>query len=231
MSSTLIALILGAGPRVGTGVAQEFAKSGFKVAVVSRSGSDSTTSEGYLSLKADLADLSSIQGIFQRVQNEWNSHPNVVIWNVGARTVPPVEDDMFSLSQESLTHDININTLGPFIAAQQAVDGWKKLPEGTKKTFIYIGNKMNIQPVPVPATATLGIGKSASSFWINLADTLSRSKGIRFFYADQRQADGNMGGMQLDGNAHGEFFVQLARQEEDVPWHATFVPGRGYVKF
>lgn len=54
---------------------------------------------------------------------------------------------------------------------------------------------------------------------------------VRFFYADQRQADGNMGGMGLDGDAHGQFFVQLAQQEKDIPWLATFVPGTGYVKF
>ena len=40
-----------------------------------------------------------------------------------------------------------------------------------------------------------------------------------------------MGGMGLDGAAHGQFFVSLAKQEQDVPWHATFVPCTGYVKF
>lgn len=186
MSSNLVALIFGVGPRVGTGVAKEFLKSGYKVAVVSRSGSDCTTSDGFLSLRADLADLSSIPGIFQRVQNEWRASPSVVVWNAAARTVPPVEDDMFSLAQESLVGDININTLGPFTAAQQAIDGWRELPEGTKKTFIYTGNKMNIQPVPVPASATLGMGKSASSFWIHLADMTSASKGMRSVPATTR---------------------------------------------
>ncbi|KAF5656296.1 short-chain dehydrogenase reductase SDR [Fusarium circinatum] len=175
MASTLVALILGAGPRVGAGVAKEFSKIGYKVALVSKSGSNSTTSEGYLSLRADLGDLNTIAG--------------------------------------------------------QAVDGWTTLAEGTKKAFVYTGNKINIQPLPVPATATLGMGKSASSYWISLADTLYQGKGARFFYADQRQADGNMGGMGLDGNAHGQFFVQLAQQEKDIPWLATFVPGTGYVRF
>ncbi len=53
-----------------------------------------------------------------------------------------------------------------------------------------------------------------------------------FFYADERNADGSQKGMQLDGEAHAEFFAQLAAGEGvDVPWHATFVKGRGYVKF
>ena len=179
MSPQLVALILGAGPRIGAGVARSFSKIGYQVAVVSRSGTDSITSDGYLSLKADLTDLASIPGIFQRVQKEWTTPPSVVVWNAAVRSVPPIEDDMFSLSLETLVADINIHTIGPFIAAQQAVEGWKKLPEGSKTSFIYTGNKMNIQPVPMAATATLGMGKSGSSFWIHLADILSASKGWR----------------------------------------------------
>jgi hypothetical protein len=37
--------------------------------------------------------------------------------------------------------------------------------------------------------------------------------------------------MALDGAAHGEFYAQLAKQEEVVPWHATFVKDKGYVQF
>jgi hypothetical protein len=52
-----------------------------------------------------------------------------------------------------------------------------------------------------------------------------------FFYADERNADGSIKGMQLDGDAHAEFYVQLAKGEGEVPWHATFVKDKGYVKF
>ena len=54
---------------------------------------------------------------------------------------------------------------------------------------------------------------------------------ISFFYADERNADGSQKGTQLDGDAHAEFFAQLASGEVEVPWHATFVKGKGYVKF
>jgi hypothetical protein len=53
----------------------------------------------------------------------------------------------------------------------------------------------------------------------------------RFFYADERAVDGNSKGSNLDGPAHGEFFAQLAAHEGNVPWLATFVAGKGYVKF
>lgn len=53
----------------------------------------------------------------------------------------------------------------------------------------------------------------------------------RFFYTDERREDGNSIGMALDGPAHADFYEQLAKHEGNVPWHATFVKGKGYVKF
>lgn len=37
--------------------------------------------------------------------------------------------------------------------------------------------------------------------------------------------------MVLDGAAHADFYLQLARHEGSVPWQATFVKGKGYVQF
>ena len=52
-----------------------------------------------------------------------------------------------------------------------------------------------------------------------------------FFYADERKSDGSLKGMAIDGDAHAEFYLQLAKQESSLPWHATFVKDQGYVKF
>jgi hypothetical protein len=38
-------------------------------------------------------------------------------------------------------------------------------------------------------------------------------------------------GNNVDGPAHGEFYAQLVQREKEVPWLATFVKGKGYVKF
>lgn len=55
----------------------------------------------------------------------------------------------------------------------------------------------------------MGIGECAD-------ELLYRTKVLithRFFFADERRADGKIKGMQLDGAAHGEFFAALARQD------------------
>jgi NAD(P)-dependent dehydrogenase (short-subunit alcohol dehydrogenase family) len=180
MAVTLVALVLGAGPRIGTSVAKKFASIGYKVAVVSRSGSEGgNTAEGFLSLKADFTNPDSIPAIFDQVTTQFEAAPSVVVYNAAVRTVPPTPDDMFSITAATLAEDLAVNTLSPFIAAQQAISGWSTLPEDTKKAFIYTGNILNVKTLPSAGTLALGMGKSASSFWISLADALHSARGYR----------------------------------------------------
>ena len=109
----------------------------------------------------------------------FHTPPSIVVYNAGARTVPPVEDNFFSNSAENLVSDFNVNVLSAYVAAQQAVRGWETLPKESKKTFIYTGNIMNTTIIPVAAAVSLGVGKSASSYWIGLADTLYQGHGSR----------------------------------------------------
>ncbi|KAK9350194.1 hypothetical protein V1523DRAFT_458353 [Lipomyces doorenjongii] len=219
-----VILILGAGPRVG-------ASQGYKIAVASRSGTGTKTAKGFLSLKADFTKPDSIPALFDAVKAEFHAAPSVVVYNVGTLTPPPDKDSVLSVSAESVASDLNVNTISPYVAAQQAISGWETLSKETKKTFIYTGNTLNVSVVPMPLLLNLGIGKSASAFWIGLANASYSAQGFRFYYADERHVDGKMKGMALDGVAHGEFYVQLADHEENVPWHATFVKDKGYVQF
>ena len=177
MAANAVVLILGAGPRVGACVAEKFASNGYKVAVASRSGSDS--GKGYLSLKADFSKPDSIPALFDAVKTEFRTAPSVVVYNAATLTRPPVEDSALSVPAESVASDLNVNTISPYVAAQQAVNGWETLPKETKKTFIYTGNFLNVVIPPVPVFLNLGIGKSASAFWIGLADATYSSRGYR----------------------------------------------------
>ena len=53
----------------------------------------------------------------------------------------------------------------------------------------------------------------------------------RFYYADQRKADGAPIGTAISGSAHADFYYELAQRKEQGPWDATFVEGKGYVDF
>jgi NAD(P)-dependent dehydrogenase (short-subunit alcohol dehydrogenase family) len=179
MAAKPVVLILGAGPRIGASVAEKFASNGFQVAVASRNGSGTKTSKGVLSLKADFTKPDSIPALFDAVKTEFNSAPNVVIYNAAALTSPSDKDSLLSVPAEAVALDLNVNTVSPYVAAQQAVSGWETLPNETKKTFIYTGNILNVSVIPIPVFLDLGMGKSASAFWLGLADSAYSAKGFR----------------------------------------------------
>ena len=173
-------LILGAGPRIGISVAQKFASDGYQVAVASRSGTGTkTTTNGFLSLKADFTQPDSIPALFEAVKAEFHTAPSTVIYNAAALTNPPDTDSVLSITSESVLLDLNVNTISPYVAAQQSIIGWETLPRETKKTFIYTGNILNLIILPVPLMLDLGMGKSASAYWIGVADTTYTAKGFR----------------------------------------------------
>ena len=179
MSANPVVLILGAGPRIGASVAERFSSNGYKVALASRSGSNSKTSKGFLSLRADFVTPDSMPALFDAVKTEFLHSPSVIIYNAGSLTVPSDKDSIFSVSVESVLSDLKVNTISAYAAAQQAVIGWKTLAEEVKKTFIYTGNISNVSIVPMPMMLDVGMGKSASAFWIGLADTTYAANGFR----------------------------------------------------
>ncbi|KAJ2985674.1 hypothetical protein NUW58_g5406 [Xylaria curta] len=231
MATNPVVLILGSGPNVGASIAKKFASSGYKVAVASRNGTGSKSSEGYLSLKVDLSKPESVPALFDAVKAEFNSPPSTVIYNAAALSAPAQNDSALSIPVEAVTSDLNVNTVSPYLAAQQAVAGWETLPSDVKKTFIYTGNVLNVAIKPVPLLTNLGMGKAASAYWIGVADGTYSTRGYRFFYADERRENGDSMGTAINGPAHADFYARLANHEANVPWHATFVNGKGYVQF
>ncbi|KAJ6038592.1 uncharacterized protein N7446_005395 [Penicillium canescens] len=180
----------GLNPGIGSSVAATFANKGYQVAIASRKGTGSKTSEGFLSLPADFANPDSVPALFNAVKSTFNATPSVVVYNAASLTPPPDNDSVLSIPAESVTADLNINTVSPYVAAQQAVQAWEGLPQDARKTFIYTGS-----------------------------------------FADERTEDRTAVGNAPDGAAHAELYTQLASHKGNVPWHATFVKGKGYVKF
>ena len=72
----------------------------------------------------------------------------------------PLSTTSKTLSVDSLERSIAVNTTSVLVAAQQAVLGFKDLPETASRTFIFTGNVLNV--IPIPALLDLGMGKAAS---------------------------------------------------------------------
>jgi len=53
----------------------------------------------------------------------------------------------------------------------------------------------------------------------------------RFYYADERRADGSPMYGDIGGSAAGKFYVELAETASQGPWQQTFVDNVGYKSF
>ena len=179
MAPAPVVLILGAGPRVGASVAQSLASRGYHVAIASRKGLNAKNEAGYFSLRADFTKPETIPIIFAAVKAEFGVSPSVIVYNAASLTPPSDKESVLSISSNKILSDLNVNTISPFVAAQEAVRAWETLPSEDKKTFIYTGNVQNAQIVPVPMMLDLGMGKAASAYWIGVADTAYEFKGYR----------------------------------------------------
>ena len=75
------------------------------------------------------------------------------------------------------TRDFNINTTSAFVAAQQAVLDFEKLPDSASKTFIYTGNVLNT--MTMAPLLDLGVGKTATAHIIESAAKAYADRGFR----------------------------------------------------
>lgn len=182
MSTKPTVLLLGAGPRNGAAIVEAFSKNGYNIATVSRKGTNTINEQGHLSLQADFAnpDPRIIAALFDGVEDKFHAPPRVVVYNAASLTPPSDQDSALSIPQLRVINDLNVNVVTPFIVAQEAVKRWDAGPKaGKKPLFIYTGNAMNTQIVPVPLMLNLGVGKAASAYWIGMADTTYAAKGYR----------------------------------------------------
>jgi len=130
--------------------------------------------------------------------------------------------------------DMDVNATSVWVAAGETVKCFEDLGLDalgtTGGTFIFTGNLLNL--AAAPGFLTFGMGKSAAAHLIqHLALVAYPGKPYKFYYGDQRHADGSPMPTGLSGPAHAETYLQLAKDPEQKPWLHTFVEGQGYAEF
>jgi NAD(P)-dependent dehydrogenase (short-subunit alcohol dehydrogenase family) len=190
-ASSPIALVFGAGNNVGAGVIKAFSAKGYRIATVSRTAK-ADTSDKRLHIQADLADPESVSTVFGTVRKQLG-HPSVVIYNgsllelfvatvsmltkTGAAASFVNKDDPLEISLKDAIRDMNINTFSALAAAKEAVKSFEALSKDAARTFIFTGNIMNFQAIPVLMSA--GMGKSATAHMIQTAAQVYAARGYR----------------------------------------------------
>ena len=94
-----------------------------------------------------------------------------------ARTPGDLQNSL-CLFLEAFNRDFTVNTASAFVAAQQAVLAFEKLPESTHRTFIYTGNILNT--FTLGGLLTLRVGKSPSAHFTESVAKPYKYKGCKF---------------------------------------------------
>lgn len=180
MAASKILLVLGAGKNIGQSLANGFKAAGYQVALVSRSAVDSQiTPEGFLTIKGDLKNPASILAIFETVKSKLGGPPTTVVYNAMAVSMPTDPTNPFTTPVESFEGDFTVSNTSAYIAAREAVAGFEAADESAPKAFIYTGNFLAAVTVPMAQYITLGVGKSAASYWVGAASSIYKEKGYR----------------------------------------------------
>lgn len=88
------------------------------------------------------------------------------------------EDNLNGFSIEEIQEEFSINTFSPLFAAQEAVRGFKQLPETASRTFIFTGNALN--EIVILPVLTFGMAKSATARMITFASESYNKQGFRY---------------------------------------------------
>lgn len=67
----------------------------------------------------------------------------------------------FSVPVSQFETELSVNTSSVYIAIQEALAGFESLPNGVTKSFIFTGNRLNIEPIPL--LLSMGAGKTAAT--------------------------------------------------------------------
>jgi len=228
MSSKPVLLLFGYGPRTGKPIADKFLKAGYRVAAAGRSLEDGPVDESFLNIKADLADPNVVPEVYNKTSAYFKAAPNVVVFN--AYSITQATAGPLSLSLSQVENDLRVNILSLYVAGAEAVKGFESLSEEVSKTFIFVGNKQSHGFI-YPPMVSLGMGKAAAAYMIGSSAAEYSKKGFNFYYVDERQQNGEAIFGAIDGNAHGEYLLQLTEDRKQGPWEATFVKGKGHVRF
>ncbi|KAE9381996.1 hypothetical protein N431DRAFT_491262 [Stipitochalara longipes BDJ] len=123
---------------------------------------------------------------------------------------------------KEFTASLNVNVVSAYAALQEFVTAIRTSSKDVLKTFIYTGNSLNFVPLPIVLHTRMGKAGAAH---------LIKGWALAFYYTDERFHDGGGVFVDIDGQAHADFYSELVRRKNQGPREATFVKGKGYVDF
>ncbi|KIM27041.1 hypothetical protein M408DRAFT_24796 [Serendipita vermifera MAFF 305830] len=217
-----VALILGAGSRVGKSVASKFAENGYKVALGSRGGGGDVP-QGGISVQVDVSKPEDVAAAFAKTEQEFGAPANVVIYNVAAFRPLPSAGEPFSTPYSQFLQDTVSGSLGAYVALQEAVAAFKRVGAGKPKVFIATSNILAVAP---PSVNMFGLGsqKRSLAYFVQGGNAAYEKDDFRFYNAMEVSPEGGIpAGAQISGEAHAIAYWNLVQRAGRGGWDIRFV--------
>lgn len=111
MTARSVAVILGAGPRVGADVSERFTANGYQVVTESRKGINSKDGNPHLSHKQTSHSPTESLCISDAVNAKFHTTPNVVVENAASLSPLSNKEWALSITSEHVAFDLNVNVV------------------------------------------------------------------------------------------------------------------------
>ena len=209
-------LLVGAGPGLGLAVARRFASGGYRVTLVARSGDRlrelasgmADTGAEINAIEADASDPDDFRARMTTLYRR-DGAPGVVIYNA-AMGAP---DQLLSSTVAHLQEAYAVDVIGAIIVAQSAAPAMRAAGFGT---ILVTGG--GFADHPVPALATISLGKAALRSAATMLGADLRPDGIRV--ATLTIAGQIVAGTAFDPARIAERYWEVV--QTDGPWEAEF---------
>jgi len=139
MSQAKVAVIVGVGPGLGSAITHRFAREGFTVVLMSRSGETITDIKNQIlasggkaiAIATDVTEIKSVQSAFAQVLSQLGT-PEVLIYNAGNFQMASI----LELTPEQFETNWQVNCLGAFLAVKQVLP---QMVERRRGTILFTG--------------------------------------------------------------------------------------------
>src|SRR3984957_19115465 len=210
-------LLVGAGPGLGMAVARRFAEGGYRVTLVARSTDglarfvDSLADTG-AQIDTIAADASEPEALGARMAELYNEQgaPGVIIYNA----VMGAPDKLLTSSVEHLQTDYAVDVISAIVVTQVAAPVMRA---GASGTIIVTGG--GFADHPIPALATVSLGKAALRSAATMLGSDLKADGIRV--ATLTIAGQIVAGTPFDPDRIAERYWEVLHTE-DGDWQAEF---------
>jgi short-subunit dehydrogenase len=209
-------LLVGAGPGLGLAVARRFALGGYRVTLVARSKDGLSDLAGNLSdtgaqIDTIAADASDPEELGARIAELYDEHgaPGLIVYNA----VMGAPDSVLSSSVEHLQTAYAVDVISAIVVTQVAAPAMRAAGSGT---VIMTGG--GFADHPVPALATVSLGKAALRSAATMLGTDLEPDGIRV--ATLTIAGQIVAGTAFDPDNIAKHYWEVVHS--DATWQAEF---------